>query len=490
MKRRVPGPAVALAMLSIAGLAVVGVALAVNAPGGRIGPKNHIQPTGRKLEPVGKMTRLGNFPTGGALTVDGRFLWTLSTGRGRNDIRIVRVSPRGGKIVQLIRMPGLSGGIVMSRDGKRAYVSGLKDSEHADEQVPASVPGQEGDVVHVFKLNRRSGHAARAGVISVPPPSSAPVIQTFPPAASQKESWPRDLAVSRDGKTLLVALNLADAAAIVNTATHAVRYVDVGNYPYGAGITRNGKFGLVTSETEGAVYVIALSSGNVVKQIQVGPRLSHPESIAMDPKRDRAYVAVTSQDVIAAVDTKRMRVIRTVSVARPQGNGTTPSYLSVTGDGCDLLSADSGEDAVAIIALSRAGKCAAQRGRRARGVKPFGLVGRVPVASYPTAVAAPPNRRKLVWISARGLGIGPNPHGPNPNSPNDSDDHINSFQFMPSIVRGSSGILAYPSDARIRALTPRASRQIVPTNHRKPPAGTPVRGNGPIKHVFYIVKEN
>ena len=493
MKRRLPAgrPAVALAVLALAGLAAVGVALAVNAPGGRIGPKNHIQPTGRKLEPVGKMTRLGNFPTGGALTVDGRYLWTLSTGRGRNDIRIVRVRPRGGKIVQRIPMPGLSGGIVMSRDGKTAYVSGLPDSEHADQEVPASVPGREGDVIHVFKLNRRSGRATRAGVISVPPPSSAPVVQSFPPETSKKESWPRDLAVSRDGKTLLAALNLADSAAIVDTATHAVRFVAVGHYPYGAGITRDGKFGLVTSETEGSVYVIELSSGDVVKQIQVGSHLSHPESIAMDPKRNRAYVAVTNQDLIAVLDTKRMRVMRTISVARPQGNGTTPSYLSVTSDGCDLLSADSGEDAVAIIALSRAGGCAGRAGRQARrGVKPFRLVGRIPVASYPTAAAATPNRGKLVWISARGLGIGPNRHGPNPNSPNDSDDNINSFQYMPSIVRGSSGILAYPSDARIRALTPRASRQIVPTNHQKPPAGTPVRANGPIKHVFYIVKEN
>jgi hypothetical protein len=471
----------------IAGLAV-GIAMAIKAPEGEIGPKNRIQPSGRKLNPVGKMTRLGNFPTGGALTTDGRFLWTLSTGRARNDVRIVRVRPRGGKIVQRIPMPGLSGGIVMSRDGRKAYVSGVADSDHKDQEVSSKVPGREGDVIHVFKLNRRNGHARRAGVIEVPPPSSAPVVQSFPPETSKKLSWPRDLAISRDGKTLLAALNLADAAAIVDTRTRQVRYVGVGHYPYGAGITRNGKLGLVTSETEGSVYVVNLASGAVVKQIQVGSHLSHPESIAVDPKRNRAYVAVTNQDVIAVIDTKRLRVMRTISVARPQGTGTFPTYLSVTGDGCDLLSADSGEDAVAIIALSRKRSC--DSSGHARRSKPFQIVGRIPVASYPTAAAATPDRGKLVWISARGLGVGPNPHGPNPKSPNDSDDNINSFQYLPSIVRGSSGILAFPSDARIRRLTPRASRQIVPSNKEKPPAGTPVRANGPIKHVFYIVKEN
>ena len=109
-------------------LALSGVAWAAGSQLGVIGPDNGIQPTGRKLDPVGKMTQLGNFPTGGALTKNGRFLWTLSTGRARNDIRIVRVAPRHGNgnagvgdIVQTIPMPGLSGGIAMAPDGHTAY---------------------------------------------------------------------------------------------------------------------------------------------------------------------------------------------------------------------------------------------------------------------------------------------------------------------------------------------------------------------------------
>src|SRR6476619_5958877 len=79
------------------GIAVLGAgAIAWSATGGGSnvwGRGTRIQPTGRQLNPVGELTKLGNFPTGGALTPDGRFLWTLSTGRGINDIRIVKVSP-------------------------------------------------------------------------------------------------------------------------------------------------------------------------------------------------------------------------------------------------------------------------------------------------------------------------------------------------------------------------------------------------------------
>ena len=82
-------------LLAVAALGV-GVAVAQDSKEeGRIGPENRIQPSGRQLNPVGKMTPLGNLPTGGALTPDGRFLWTLSAGRGRNDIRIVEVEPPG-----------------------------------------------------------------------------------------------------------------------------------------------------------------------------------------------------------------------------------------------------------------------------------------------------------------------------------------------------------------------------------------------------------
>jgi len=503
--------------------ALGGAALAATETG-VIGPSNKIQPTGRQLDPVGKMTQLGNLPTGGALTTNGRYLWTLSTGRGLNDIRIVQVQPKRrcrrskhgtkrsrhkklkrcrkrarrqvGRVVQTIPMPGLSGGIAMAADGRSAYVSGVADSPHKDQQVSADVPGRQGDVIHSFSLNPRSGIATRKTVVGVPPPSDAPTVQDFPPGLD-KLSWPRDLAVSPDGKTVLAALNLADRAALIDVPSGKVRYVTVGHYPYGAAITRDGRFGLVTSETEGSVYVIGLDSGKVVKQIQVGPQLSHPESIAIDPVRPRAYVALANQDTIAVIDTGSMSVERTLSVARSAGRGTSPTYLSVTPDGCDLLSADSGEDAVAVFALSAQRGCAGKTPRRhrhrkkkGRGAKPFDLVGRIPTGSYPTVAAATPGRRSLVWVSARGLGVGPNPNGPNPNAPNDNDNAINSFGYLPSIVRGSSGILAFPSDRALRKLTPRADRQIIPTNQQAAPADTPIRAGGPIKHVFYIVKEN
>src|SRR4051794_26930152 len=170
MKRH---PAPVLLALAIVLATATGVALSASSSKstGRIGPVNRIQPNGRKLNPVGKLTKLGNFPTNGRLTPDGRFLWTLSAGRGVNDIRIVDVKRR--KVVQIIRMPGNSGGMTITADGTTAYVSGVADSPYTDQKTPDGTPGQAGDVIQVLSVDKKSGKAALNDPIPVPPPSNA-----------------------------------------------------------------------------------------------------------------------------------------------------------------------------------------------------------------------------------------------------------------------------------------------------------------------------
>src|SRR5674476_517244 len=76
---------------------------------------------GRQLTPKGAQVSLGNFPTGGAVTADGRFLWTVSAGQGANDIRIVDTARR--RVCQTIALPGATGGIALDSRHRRAYVS-------------------------------------------------------------------------------------------------------------------------------------------------------------------------------------------------------------------------------------------------------------------------------------------------------------------------------------------------------------------------------
>ena len=80
---------------------------------GRIGPKLHTTGNGRRLIAPGQFVSLGHFPTGGALTADGRFYWTVSTGRAQNDVRIVNVALKHPRVIQSLPLPGASGGITI-----------------------------------------------------------------------------------------------------------------------------------------------------------------------------------------------------------------------------------------------------------------------------------------------------------------------------------------------------------------------------------------
>src|SRR3954451_24697442 len=101
MRRGCPAMLVLLVVALCGATAAIAARLSAGEDG-RIGPVNRIQPTGRQLNPYGRQTQLGNFPTGGALTRDGGFLWTLCGGRGKNDSRIIQVvskrhCPRGNR---------------------------------------------------------------------------------------------------------------------------------------------------------------------------------------------------------------------------------------------------------------------------------------------------------------------------------------------------------------------------------------------------------
>ena len=190
------------------------------------------------------------------------------------------------------------------------------------------------------------------------------------------------------------------------------------------------------------------------------------------PAGKRAYVAVTNQDKVGVLDTTTLKVERFLSVAVKAGVGASPNGLAVTPNGKRLLVSDAGTDAVTVFTIG----------------KTFKLAGRVPTAHYPTAVAA---TAKLIWLTGKGLGTGPNPGGPNPFNSATLDQSGAASQFLPRITLGSTGIGAMPTDKQLKALTKQADAQVKPANlPASAPADTPIKPGGPIKHVFFIVREN
>jgi DNA-binding beta-propeller fold protein YncE len=452
---------------------------------------------GRQLTPQGAQVALGNFPTGGAVTADGRFLWTVSAGQGANDIRIVDTLRH--RVRQVIAIPGASGGIALDSRHRRAYVSVIQVSRWWPTQ--AGLPGAAGNYVLVYGWKADSGWAWFRRAIAVPPQPGAPTLQAYPTvAAGTTDAWPQKLAVSPGGGRLLVPLNLADSAAVVDLNNHdRVRNIALGSYPFGAAILPGGRTGLVSNEASGTLSVIDMRSAAKLRDITVGPPLSHPQGIVVDRAGTRAYVALSALDEVVVVDLRHWRVERTISVGRNVGLGTMPVALALSPGGARLFVAESGADEIAVIRLP---------GRQARPALDWTLVGRIPTAEDPQAVvtvAARGSRKaKLMYVAARGLGVGPNLTGPVPTNPfdpifwafnwNAPTTDIFSLSsgttYLPAMVDGHAGLMSLPSSAKVRQLSPAASRQLHPVAAQAAPPGTPLRADGPIKHVFFVVREN
>ena len=285
--------AAALVLVCVAAVgAVTGAAGAP--PPGEIGPALSVTGNGRALHPEGRMTTVGDFPTGGALSPDGRFYWAVDAGHGRDDVQVIDVA--SGAVVAVLPLPGAYVGVAFAPDGRSAYVSG---EPIGDSHPVGPTRGNGGDVIHVFAVDPVSGHAVEQAPIALPATSGGSAqshaghVAGFPgPGAGQALDWPEGLAVTPDGRRLVVALNQADRAAIVDLGTRQVQLVGTGTYPYGVAIGHDGHTAYVTNEDDGTLSVIDVDRAVVVATIHglgggAGDAHSHPEGIVADPARDR-----------------------------------------------------------------------------------------------------------------------------------------------------------------------------------------------------------
>ncbi|MEI6621520.1 MAG: alkaline phosphatase family protein, partial [Actinomycetes bacterium] len=196
------------------------------------------------------------------------------------------------------------------------------------------------------------------------------------------------------------------------------------------------------------------------------------------------------------VDLHKRVVERTISVGRPAGLGTMPVALALDPDGGRLFVAESGADEIAVIRLP---------GSSTAPSDVWTEVGRIPTADQPQAVATVAGQgdrpAQLLYVAAEGVGVGPNLNGPVPTLASDpifwafntvapTTDVFQGIGYLPSLVTGRAGLMTIPTDAQVREMTPAAAKQLQPTNAQSAPADTPLRADGPIKHVFFLVREN
>lgn len=246
--------------------------------------------------------------------------------------------------------------------------------------------------------------------------------------------------------------NYADGKlAVLNTSTGAIeREADVGYFPYAVRFA-NGKL-YVTLVGEHRLLVLDTNL-KLKKTVNVG---RSPLELCGDG--ERLYVINSGSDSVTALDPRTDQIAKQISLAKPGSRfGLAPTSCAV--DGKLLYVSLGGNNAVAVLD---------QATNRVQAYIPTGW--------YPTKVLA--DRNRVFILNAKGIrGRRPNPKGPQPVSGNRVGDYVL------TLLKGTLSIIN-KSDIKRNAAA--WTKKVDSSN----PIFSPGQPKVPVKHVFYIIKEN
>jgi YVTN family beta-propeller protein len=437
--------AATLAVLALLLAAAAPIASAAVSAGPQPGGGS-ITPEGWSVTPAGTQTTLGPGPVAAAMSPTGSVLLVENAGYWQHSLMVV--DPATGGVVQTLDENGANaqGPWSIASGHEHGYYKGLAFSSDGRTAWASDGPGGS---LHVFGIDGQTLTAK----------SEIQLGSTKP--------YPAGIAVAPDGSRLFVAGNLTDSLLIVDPkARKVVRTVSVGHLPDGVALSPDGSRAFVANWGARTVSVVDTATAAVVGTVVTG---THPSAVVASPSRPEIYVANTDSDSVTVLDARSGSVLRTIDLRPYPGSpvGASPNALAVSPDGARLYVTLAGDNAVAVVALAATGATSRDS-----------VLGHIPTAWYPDAVALDPRGRTLFVANMKGLGIGPNVAPPTSATAGEGT-------YWPLRFRGSLSRIAVPDGKQLGAYTTQ-----VATNDRfasRPPAGALPPA---IKHVIYVMKEN
>jgi YVTN family beta-propeller protein len=437
-----------------------GVSAAYSLFAGPQGDGTGVTTNGWHLTPAGKQVKLGNFPMGGALTPDRKYLVVSNAGTGTQSLQVVDTEKKMVTQTIFYEAPeALYIGVAFSPDGKKMYASAGGNNK-----------------IRVFDF--ANGKLAEQASIAMKDQKNT-------------EYYPAGLSISPDGNFLYVANNVNHSVSRIDLTTNQIAATSpVGQSPYAAVISRDGKTLYVSNWGESSVTVLNAKDLTVKKTIPVG---LHPNAIAENPVDGSIYVANSDSDEISIIASKQLKVINTVSLAPYHGapTGSQPDALTVSKDGKTLYVANSLNNDIAVIDL---GKHSSQNQNQSEGnnehhdEKKAMIKGLIPTAWYPTGVYLGKDEKELLVLNAKGLGAGPNGK---------------TNEWLGDMIKGTMSFIDVPDKQLLKKYTAQTNDNnqlteekgkgsLTTNNHNEafPVPRYPGKDKSPIKHVLYVIKEN
>jgi len=401
-------------------------------------------PNGWRISPAGRHLTVGDLPLSMAESPDGRYLVITNDGYLKPTLSIVDLS----RLIVRARVPVDHAwlGLVWRPDGRRLYSSGGGDNS-------------------VKEFNFSNGRLTPGATFVLKRPS--------------KESFVAGLSISPDGSHVFAVHALGQLLSLVDTKAEDPPLTrELPAEAYASLLAPDGRTLFVSLWGGSRVLLFDAKTLSPKGEIPVG---EHPNALALSKDGQRLFVACGNTNAVWVVDLASRAASEQISVALyPNApRGSTPNSLALSPDGETLLVANADNNAAAVVNVSKPGHSVVE--------------GFIPTGWYPTAAQFSRDGKRIFVLSGRGLTSSANPRGNQPGVPGGEG------QYTGSMLLGTLSVLPVPDKAALAAYTEQVL-SLTPYSEavRLAPAHAPehspiprrVGDPSPIKHVFYIIREN
>ncbi|RYY25645.1 MAG: hypothetical protein EOP41_05055 [Sphingobacteriaceae bacterium] len=412
-------------------------------------------PNGWKLSPAGRSLQLGDLPLNMKLSPSGKLLAVTNNGQSTQSLQLI--DPRAEKILDEKELTQAWYGLAFSNDEKHLYASG----------------GNQNCILD-FELNGNK--------------LIKPDTITLGTAWPKSKISPAGMVVSKDNSRLYTVTKEDSCIYTIDLKSRKIiGKTQLATIAYSCVLSPDDRTLYASLWGGNQVVTFNTDKQSITKTITTG---SHPNELLLNKKGTLLYVANANDNTVSIISTATGKVIETLSTTLYPTDltGSTTNGLALSENEKILYIANADNNCLAVFDVSLRGNSQSR--------------GFIPVGWYPTNVKV--LGKKILVTNGKGTTSLPNPEGPQPISPSDdSGIHMGStansrLQYIAGLFKGTLSFIDAPDALRLRTYTRQvyanASFTSKKTKLAEGEIGNPIpRKAGeksPIKHVFYIIKEN
>lgn len=410
-------------------------------------------PNGWKLSPAGRHETVGGLPMNLVPSPDGRFIAISTSGWTKPALSVFDTHTL--QIVSRADVEHTWLGLVWHPDGKRLFASG------ASENV-------------LYEYTFQNGKITASGTIPISGAERHPGRDVI-----ENAGYVAGMTMSADGKRIYAAQIYGQKVRAIDVdQKQVVATADLEAEPYSVALSPDGQ--IVYVSVWGASKIVMLDAWTLQKKGEAAVG-EHPNALALTRDGSRLFVACANTNGVWVVDTTGRTApeqIR-VSLGADAPAGSTPNGLALSPDGKTLLVANADNNTVAMADVSKPGAAT--------------VLGWIPVGWYPTNVLFDRDGQRLFVLDGKGFSGAANPRGPQPGGARIE------AQYSGAMFEGAISTIPTPNAAALARMTATV-RELTPYSDatRLAPASAPgaspiprrVGDPSPIKHVFYVIREN